>query len=557
MPAGTRWLEDFWQDFRYSLRTLRQRPGFAAVALLTLALGTGATTVMFTVINGVMLKPLSYPQPERLLRLQEKTDWSTHWGDLWGFTYPNFLDCKRESRSLVMAGFSSARGTISEPGDAEHVDGWEITSDLFSVLGVSLSRGRAFLPEEDRPGAPPVAIISYGLWQRRFGASADVLGKQLVFEGKPYTVVGVTPAGLWLDDGAPDLFIPLGQDTSSWLQNREAHGVGAWARLRTGATLGEAQAELAVIGRQLAEQYPKSNKGRTFIADRLRPDVQDVQSSLWLLLGAVGVVLLIACANLASLLLARAVSRERELAMRVALGAGRGRLARQCLTESAVLGLAGGGLGVVLAAVGVRPFVTFWPGSLPRAEEIQLDWRVLLFALGVSLLCGFLFGLAPALRVSKRELEHTLRAGSRTVVGGSRRLHGAFVMAEVALAVVLLVSAGMLGRTLLQLSSLDTGVNVRNVLIGRVGLSSETLANAERTRAAWRDLLDRGRRVPGVESIAHGRYGPDAGRRQPNRLLDYAGRAAPRQATHGSGQQRFTRLFQGDGHQAPQRQIFQ
>jgi len=499
---GTRWLEDFWQDFRYSLRTLRQRPGFAAVALLTLALGTGATTVMFTVINGVMLKPLAYPQPERLLRLQEKTDFSTHWGDLWAFTYPNFLDCKRESRSLIVAGFSSARGTISEPGDAEHVEGWEITSDLFTVLGVNLSRGRAFLPEEDRPGAPPVAIISYGLWQRRFGASPDALGKSLVFEGKPYTVVGVTPAGLWLDDGLPDVFIPLGQDTSAWLQNREAHGVGAWARLRPGATLAQAQAELAVVGRQLAEQYPKSNKGRTFIADRLRPDVSDVQSSLWLLLGAVGVVLLIACANLASLLLARAVSRERELAMRVALGAGRGRLARQCLTESAVLGLAGGALGVALAAVGVRPFVAFWPGSLPRAEEIQLDWRVLVFALAVSLLCGFLFGLAPALRVSKRELEQTLRAGSRTVVGGSRRLHGAFVMAEVALAVVLLVSAGMLGRTLLRLSSLDTGVNVRNILIGRVGLSADTLENPERTRAVWRDLLDRGRRVPGVESIA-------------------------------------------------------
>src|SRR5580658_1381752 len=454
---GTRWLEDFWQDFRYSLRTLRQRPGFAAVALLTLALGTGATTVMFTVINGVMLKPLSYPQPERLLRLQEKTDFSTHWGDLWAFTYPNFLDCKRESRSLIVAGFSWARGTISAPGDAEHVDGWEISSDLFSVLGVSLSRGRAFLPEEDRPGAPPVAIISYGLWQRRFGASADALGKSLVFEGKPYTVVGVTPAGLWLDDGAPELFIPLGQDTSAWLQDREAHGVGAWARLRPGATLAQAQAELAVVGRQLAEQYPQSNKGRTFIADRLRPDVGDVQSSLWLLLGAVGVVLLIACANLASLLLARAVSRERELAMRVALGAGRGRLARQCLTESAVLGLAGGALGVALAAIGIRPFVAFWPGSLPRAAEVQLDWHVLLFALAASLLSGLLFGLAPALRAPARELETILRAGARSIAGNSRRLHGAFVISEIALAVVLLVSAAVLGRTLLRLSSLDPG----------------------------------------------------------------------------------------------------
>jgi predicted permease len=499
---GTRWLEDFWQDLKYSLRTLRQKPGFAAVALLTLALGTGATTVMFTVVNGVMLKPLSYPQPERLLRLQEKTDWSTHWGDLWAFTYPNFLDCKHQSRSLVVAGYSWARGTVSGPGDAEHVDGWEISPDLFSVLGVGLSRGRGFLPEEDRPGAAPVAIISYGLWQRRFGGNPDEIGKPLVFEGKPYTVVGVAPAGLWLDGEMPDLFIPLGQDPSPRMQDRAAHGIGVWARLRPEATLPQAQAELAVLGRQLEAEYPKSNKGRTFIAQQLRPDVADVQSSLWLLLGAVSVVLLIACANLASLLLARAVSRERELAMRVALGAGRGRLARQCLTESAVLGLGGGALGVLLAAVGIRPFLTFWPGSLPRAEEIGLDWRVLTFALAVSLACGFLFGLAPALRVPRRELEQTLRAGSRTVVGGSRRLHGAFVMSEVALAVVLLVSAGMLGRTLLKLSSLDTGVNIRNVLIGRVGLSSGTLENPEGTRAAWRDLLDRARSVPGVESIA-------------------------------------------------------
>ncbi len=257
-----------------------------------------------------------------------------------------------------------------------------------------------------------------------------------------------------------------------------------------------------MIGKNLSEQYPDSNAGRTFIANPLRPDVGNVGSTLWLLLGAVSLVLLIACANVANLLLARAVSREREFAMRVALGASRGRIVRQCLTESAVLGLAGGLLGVLLAVVGVRQFVTFWPGGLPRVQEVHLDWRVLLFALGVSLLSGLLFGLAPALRIPARGLEQTLRAGARTVTGSSRRLHGSFVISEIALAVVLLVSAGILGRTLLRLSSLNPGLNVHNVLVSRMALSPGTVTNPARTRAAWQDVLDHARSVPGVQAAA-------------------------------------------------------
>ncbi len=275
-----------------------------------------------------------------------------------------------------------------------------------------------------------------------------------------------------------------------------------WGACAPGATLAEAQAELDLLGRHLAEQYKDTNADRSFVVEPLRPNVGDVGSTLWLLLGAVGLVLLIACTNVASLLLARAVSRERELAMRVALGAGRGRLVRQCLTESAVLGLSGGFLGVGLAAVGFKPFVALWPGSLPRVEEIQLDWRVLLFALMVALLSGFLFGLAPALRAPVRELEQVLRGGGRSVAGSSRRLHSSFVVSELALAVVLLVSAGMLGHTLLHLSSLDPGVNLRNVLVSRMALSPSTLANTDRIRAAWQDVLERARRVPGVQAVA-------------------------------------------------------
>jgi len=498
---GTRWLEDLWQDLRYALRTLRQRPGFATVALATLGLGIGATTVMFTVINGVVLKPLPYREPDRLVKLQEKTDWSTQFGNLWGFTYPNFLDCKSGTRSLDLGAWHYGGGTVSSSGSAEYVNSREVSADLFSLLGVTPIRGRAFRSDEDRLGALPVAIISYGLWQRRYGGDAAVIGMPLVFEEKPYTIVGVTPEAFRIGDEV-DLFTLLGQDTSPRMQNRAAHGIQVWARLRPGATLAQAQAELTLVGRHLADEYPKSNKGRTFIAEPLGPEVGDVRSTLWLLLAAVSLVLLIACVNVASLLLARAVSRERELAMRVALGAGRGRLVRQCLTESAVLGLSGGVLGILLAAAGVRPFIRFWPGALPRAEEVHLDWRVLLFALAASLASGLLFGLAPALRATTRELEQTLRAGARTLAGSSRRMHAGFVISEIALAVVLLVSAGMLGRMLLRLSSLNPGLNIQNVLTARTALSPATLTNPAQIRAAWDDILNRARSVPGVQAIA-------------------------------------------------------
>jgi predicted permease len=497
---GTRWLEDLWQDFRYALRTLKQRPGFAAVTLLTLGLGIGATTVMFTVINGVVLKPLPYPEPDRLVTVHGQTE---KYGEQWGFSYPEFLDCQRQSRALgPIAAWTYSGATLSEPGEAEYVDGRQISSELFSVLGISLPKGRAFLSEEDRPGAAPVIIISYGLWQRRYAGSPAMIGKPIDFDGKPYTVVGIAPAGFRLDTDA-DVFTPLGQSTRPQMQNREARFIHVVARLQPGVTLREADTELSLIGRRLAGQYPKSNEGRGLVAHPLQQEiVGDVRSTLWLLLGAVGLVLLIACVNVASLLLVRAVSRERELAMRVALGAGRGRLVRQCLTESAVLGLSGGLLGVLLAAIGIRPFVVFWPGSLPRAEEVQLDWHVLLFALAASLASGLLFGLAPALRAPARELEQTLRSGARTVAGNSRRMHSGFVIAEIALAVVLLVSAGMLGRTLVRLASLDPGVDIHHVWAAHVALSPATLANTGQIRAAWQDVLDHARRVPGVQSVA-------------------------------------------------------
>jgi predicted permease len=499
----TRWLEDLLQDVRFALRMLGKNPGFAAVALLTLALGSGATTVMFTVVNGVMLKPLPYPQPENLLSLQEKTEKATRMGNLWGYTYPNYLDCKKEIHSLDMAAVRFSGGALREPDKAEYVNGREVSAEFFSILGVNTIQGRAFSPDDDRLGAAAVVIISSALWQRLYGASPEAIGKPLVLDAKPYTIIGVLLANFrWADQTGLDVFTPIGQDTSPAMQRRDRHGNSVVARIRPGATLAQARTELAVIGRQLAQQYPGTNEGRTFIANPLLPNVGDVGSTLWLLLGAVSLVLLIACANVANLQLARAVSREREFAMRAALGAKRGRLVRQCLTESAVLAVAGGALGVLISAVGIRPFVAFWPGTLPRAEEIQLDWRVLLFALAASLMSGFLFGLAPALRVPARDLEKRIRSGGRTVSGHSRRLHGSFVISEIALAVVLLVAAGILGRTIMRLSALDSGVNIHNVLTARMELAPSTLATPGQILPAWNDVLDHARRVPGVESAA-------------------------------------------------------
>ena len=496
---GTRWVEELLQDTRYALRSFRHKPGFAAITVLISALGIGATTVMFTVINSVLLKPLPFSEPARLVVLHGFLE---HLGEFWGFSYPDFKDIHQQSRSLAVAGWTYTGGTIGAPGEPQYVDGRRISADLFPILGISPLYGRGFRSDEDRPGAAPVAIISYDLWQRRFAGDRSALSRKLIFDGKNYVVIGIAPPGFQLS-GEADVFTPLGQSTDPRMQNRSAAFINVVARLASGVTLNQAQEEVSLMNRRLARDYPKSDAGvRMLVRPFMQDMVKDVRGTLWLLLSAVGLVLFIACVNIASLFLIRAVSRERELAMRVALGAGRGRLIRQCMTESAVLGLCGGLLGIFAAAVSLHPFVALWPGSLPRANEIHIDWRVLCFAIGMSLLCGFLFGLTPALRVPMHRLEEALRGGGRTVTAGSRRLHSPFVISEIALAVVLLVSAGMLGHTLLTLSSLNPGLDARNVLTARFALSPNAMADPSQIRSAWQDVLDRARKVPDVQFAA-------------------------------------------------------
>lgn len=488
------------QDLRYAFRQLRKNRGFAAAAVLTLALGSGATTVIFTVVSGVLLKPLAYAHPESLVTLHVQAEKR---GDRWGFSYPDFLDCQRECRSFEgVAAWTYGGGTVSVPGEAEYVDGRLISSDLFSVLRVPLAQGRSFLAADDHVGAAPVAIISTRLWQRRYGANPRTVGMSLAYEGKAYTVVGVAPPGFQLD-GDADVFTPIGQRTEPRMRTRAGHFIHVTARLRRGVTLSQAQAELALMSDHLAKQYPDSNAGLTLVPHELQSElVRDVKPTLWLLLISVSLVLLIACVNVASLLLTRVVSREHEFALRLALGATSRRLFRQCLSESSVLAICGGLLGLLLATVGTRPLLRFWPDRLPRADEVQVDWRVLLFAITSSILTGLIFGLIPAVRANRNAIEETLRSRSRGIAGHARRPLSGFVVCQIALALVLLSAAGVMGRTLLRFASLNPGIDIHDALAARVAVSPAVLSNPAQARAAWQELMEGLRRVPGVQAVA-------------------------------------------------------
>jgi putative ABC transport system permease protein len=493
--------DEMFQDLRFGVRMLFKNLGFTIMVITTLALGIGANAALFSVVNGVLLNPLPYTQPEQLITLhQSKPNFATG-----AIPYPNFRDWQRENQTFsAMAISRGASFSLIGIGEAEQISGRWVSADYFSVYGINPQHGRNFAPGEDERGASPVVIISASFWQRKFDASTAVLGKSLTLDNKSYTIIGVLPATFNRDRDV-DVYAPIGQWDNPALQNRGAalslHGIG---RLKPGVTLALAQADLDGVMRRLADAYPETNRGNGASLVPLRELlVGDVEPILWLLLGAVGFVLLIACVNVSNLLLARSTGRTREFAIRAALGAGQWRLLRQSLTESTLLGLAGGGLGLTIAAWGTKAALAALPTTLPRAGEIGLDTRVLLFTLAISLLTGVLSGLAPALKASQWRLADTLKEGGRGASGGRHRAQGILVAMEMALALVLLIGAGLMIRSLSALWNVDPGFRAENVLTFGISLPpSIRRASPEAARANLRELGDKLNSIPGVRAAS-------------------------------------------------------
>jgi len=493
--------DEMFQDLRLGARMLLKNPGFTAVTVITLALGIGANVALFSIVNGVLLNPLPYPQPERLITLhQSSPNFATG-----SIPYPNFRDWQKNNRTFSAMAIS--RGfdfSLIGAGEAQSLSGRWVTGDFFSVLGVKPQLGRTFAPGEDEPGASPVAVISAGLWRRKFSAAPDVVGKSLTLDDKSYTIIGVLPASFNLYRDT-DVYAPIVQWDHPGLKIREAglglHGIG---RLKDGVTLAEAQSDLDRVTRNLAAAYPDTNRGNGAALIPLKEWlVGDVRLTLWMLFGAVGFVLLIACVNVSNLLLARSTGRTREFAIRAALGAGRWRLLHQLLTESTLLALLGGGLGVLAAALGTRAALSAMGAALPRVEEIKMDGRVLLFTFIISLGAGALAGLAPALKISQRRLSETLKEGGRGAGGGRHRAQGVLVAVEMALALVLLIGAGLMIRSLSALWNVDPGFRADNALTFGLSFSpSMRTASPEAIRANLRELSDRLNSMPGVRAAS-------------------------------------------------------
>jgi predicted permease len=493
------------QDLRYALRMLRKSPGFTAVAVLTLALGIGANTAIFSIVNGVLLNPLPFPHPQELTVLYEH---STNF-EKFSISYPNFLDWQRTNSTFAsMAAYRHEDFTITGSGGPERARGGMVSAEFFPILGVKPLLGRLFVRDEDHLGAAPVALLAEGFWQRRFGSARDIIGKQIIMNGDAYTIVGVIPASFHFRafnfGGIKDVYVPVGQTKDPFFYHRDAHeGMDAIGRLKPGVSLEAAQADMAQITRNLAVAYPNADKGAGAAVMPLRDElVHEVRPYLWLLLGAVGFVLLIACVKVGNLQLARSTGRAHEFAIRCALGADRWRVVRQLLTESVALGLAGGAIGVCVAAWGTQAAIRLLPEMLPRAEDVGLDGHVLVFTFAISILTGVVFGLVPALKMSRSDLQETLKEGGRGASATRQRARSVFVVGEMALALVLLAGAGLMIRTLARLWNVNPGFNPQNVLVFDVTLAPSLGSNAATTRSAIRELSRTLRAIPGVQAAS-------------------------------------------------------
>jgi predicted permease len=496
-------MQMLWQDLRYGLRMLLKSPSFTVIAVLTLALGIGANTAMFSVIDAVVLAPLPYANSDRLVMVWEN---NPHFPRTW-VSYPNFRDWQRDARSFErMAAIREQGVDATGPGASAHLNGREISSGFFNMLGTKLILGREFSPQEDRSGATPVVVISDRLWRNRFDRSPEVLGKLLTLDGVDYTIVGVSPFGitaLYLprEDDA-DVYMPLGQGDPLTLDDRAAHaGIYTLARLAPQVTLKQAQAEISAIQNGLDRLYPDANRDLGIYIEPLKQFVvADTGKMLLLLLGAVGFVLLIACANVAGLLIARSATRLREFAVRSALGASRVRLVRQLLTESVLLSLFGACLGCFVATLGVKLILARVSGDLPRTENIGLNSSVLMFTLGSSIAVGILFGLAPVLKIWNSDPQGFLKEGGRGSTTVHHRAQSGLVVVQIALTLVLLVGAGLLFRTMRRLWEVNPGFETQHVVAFKVGVSHAHTKTASSIRIAYQQLIDRIRQVPGVEA---------------------------------------------------------
>ena len=494
-------METFLQDLRYALRNLVRQPGFAATAILTLALGIGATTAIFSVVNAVVLRPLPYREPDAIVAV--RTLWTKTGLNSATVSAPDFHDWKAQNRSFdALAYYSGGEAPVMADGNPDYATTYIVTPGFFDALGVGPRAGRLFTPEEEKAGGPLAAVITDAYWRRQFGARADAIGSTLKLGDQFFTIVGVLPPGLRFPARA-DVYAPAAFTTET--ASRSGHNYQVIGRLKAGVSLEQAQGEMSAIASRLADQYPLSNAGKSVLVMPLKDLlVRDTRATLYVLLAAVSFVLLIACANVANLLLARSTARSREMVVRAAVGAGRGRLVRQLLTEGLVLALVSAAIGAALARGGVIALLALAPTDLPRLDEIQVDTTALGFALLISLLASVIFGLAPALHISRVRLAEGLRQGGKGSALGARSglARNAFVVAEIALAVVLVVAAGLLGRSLVALAQVDMGFSPERVLVLRTSFPVNRDEDAPRAVAFYRDALRDVRAVPGVDAAS-------------------------------------------------------
>jgi predicted permease len=492
-------MQTLLQDLRYGVRALRTQPGFTLAAVIVIALGIGANTAIFSVVNTVLLRPLPYPQPDELVMVWESAP-------KLGFPHndvapANFLDWRNQNKVFRhLAAFGGHSVSLTGRGEPERVEGARVSANLFPLLGVAPALGRAFTEDEDRDGAANVIVLSYGLWQRRFGGDSGIVGQSLTLNARPYTVVGVMPAHFRFPSREQEFWLPMAFEPGE-AAGRGDHYLSVVARLKPGVTIKQAQAEMDAIAARLQQQYPRTNTDQGVALVPLHEEFAGaMRKPLLVLLGVVGFVLLIACANVTNLLLARATARRQELTIRAALGASRLRLMRQLLTESLLLAITGGVIGTLLASWGVGLLETLVPDSLAQARGIVIDVRVLGFAVAVSLLTGVVFGLLPALQVSRPNLSEALKEGGRGGGEPRGRVRSLLVVTEIALSLVLLAGAGLLIKSFHRLTNVDPGFQPNNALTLRMQLSGEKYGDPVKRRAFYDQMLQQVQSLPGVQA---------------------------------------------------------